>query len=111
LRSRPSTEQGDEKRFPYSTMQESQMISSTKRGACGALLAIALAATHANAADGGRYAATPGTTSGPYVPAWVARECHPATGAQMLAWMAGPGQWFYRGSDNFCWLDTRPGVG
>ncbi len=73
-------------------------------------LAVALSAAGANA-YAGDYAMQGGRpTSGYGVPGWVLRDCHPATGAQMLARMAGPGQWFYRGSDDLCYQDLRPGV-
>lgn len=81
-----------------------------KRRACATLLAFALSMTNANAQarDNAKEARRP--TSGEGVPAWVIRECRPATGAEMLARIAGPGQWFYRGSDDYCYFDTRPGV-
>jgi hypothetical protein len=72
------------------------------------LLAMALSTANAHADDNA--GKTRRATSGKGVPAWVLRECRPWTGAEILARIAGPGEWFYRESGNFCYLDTRPGV-
>jgi hypothetical protein len=80
------------------------------RPAYAALLAVTLWTTNANAFVRDDAEGSGRRTSGPGVPAWVVRECRPWTGAEILARSAGPGEWFYRGSGDFCWLDTRPGV-
>ena len=71
------------------------------------LLAIALSTVMAQAENQNRQTRK---TSGKGVPAWVLKECRPWTGAEILARIAGPGEWFYRESGDFCYLDTRPGV-
>jgi len=79
-------------------------------GACAAfaiLLAVALS-TSANAGNVSLKSGRP--TSGAGVPAWVRRECRPATPAELAAQRAGPGEWFYRTTWDFCYLDTRPGL-
>lgn len=85
-------------------------VSTSWRRAFATLLAIALCTTNANAYVRDNAKATRRTTSGEGVPAWVVRECRPWTGAEILARIAGPGEWFYRGTGDFCYLDTRPGV-
>lgn len=85
----------------------STCLTENKRRAYATLLAIALSATSANAYAGGDAMKVARPTSGAGVPAWVVRECRPATGAEMLAKIAGPGEWFYRGTGDYCYLDTR----
>jgi hypothetical protein len=79
-----------------------------KRWAYVILVAISLSTEHAYAGD--HASETQRKTSGKGVPAWVVRECRPWTGAEILARIAGPGEWFYRETGDFCYLDTRPGV-
>ena len=81
-----------------------------QRRAYATLLAIALSATNTNAYAGDHAMKAQRPTSGWGVPAWVVRECRPATGAEILAKRAGAGEWFYRVTYDFCYLDTRPGV-
>jgi hypothetical protein len=71
------------------------------------LLAIALSAS---ADAGSNPSKSDRPTSGKGVPAWVRRECRPATPAELAAQWAGPGEWFYRTTWDFCYLDTRPGL-
>ena len=78
-----------------------------RRRAYARLLALALCATNSNAYAGGDAMKVARPTSGAGVPEWVVRECRPATGAEMLAKIAGPGEWFYRGTGDYCYLDTR----
>ena len=82
-------------------------LRNNRRRACASLLAIALSTAMAQAGDQNRPTRQ---TSGRGVPAWVLKECRPWTGAEILARIAGPGEWFYRESGDFCYLDTRPGV-
>lgn len=82
-------------------------LRNSKRRACATLLAVALSTAMAQAGDRNRPTRQ---TSGRGVPAWVLKECRPWTGAEILARIAGPGEWFYRESGDFCYLDTRPGV-
>jgi hypothetical protein len=81
-----------------------------KRRAYTMLIAIALSTTSASAYAGDHAVKTPRPTSGAGVPAWVLRECRPATPAELAAQWAGPGEWFYRTTWDFCYLDTRPGL-
>jgi hypothetical protein len=90
------------------TRDVSSSYSKNKRRAYAMLLVIALSMANAHASDNARETRRP--TSGKGVPAWVVRECRPWTGAEILARIAGPGEWFYRGTGDFCYLDTRPGV-
>ena len=71
------------------------------------LFAVALS-TSANAGTNPSKSDRP--TSGKGVPAWVRRECRPATPAELAAQRAGAGEWFYRTTWDFCYLDTRPGL-
>ena len=48
--------------------------------------------------------------SGEGVPAWVIRDCRPATGAEIMGRFAGAGYWFYRTTGDFCYFDRRPNV-
>jgi hypothetical protein len=88
----------------------STFCPKNKRRAYATLLAIALFTTNANAYVCDNATKARRARYGEGVPAWVVRECRPATGGEILARRAGPGEWFYRVTDDFCYLDTRPGV-
>jgi hypothetical protein len=83
----------------------STYLTENKCRAYATLLAIALTAPNAYAGGDALKVARP--TFGAGVPEWVVRACRPETGAEMLAKIAGPGEWFYRGSGDYCYLDTR----
>jgi hypothetical protein len=78
--------------------------------AAAALLTPLLLSACMSAPTGGRRPVAGRPTSGYGVPDWVLRECRPASGAEIIARMAGPGDYFYRDSNDFCYFDRRPGV-
>lgn len=75
-----------------------------------ALLAPLLLSACMSTQTSGRRPVAGRPTSGYGVPDWVSRECRPATGPEIIARMAGPGDYFYRDSGDFCYFDRRPGV-
>jgi hypothetical protein len=75
-----------------------------------AVIAVILAASGASAGAAARSAKAARPTTGYGVPAWVAKECRPANGGELLGRFAGPGDYFYRDSGDFCYFDRRPGV-
>jgi hypothetical protein len=82
----------------------------TKSRVRAALTAIALSMTMTNAHAGDPLEKAGKPRSGDGVPAWVVRDCRPATGVEILSRFAGPGYWFYRETGDFCYFDRRPGV-
>lgn len=82
-----------------------------RRRASAILFAAALTAPSITAAAAGDNAMTFGRPpSGEGVPAWVVRDCRPATGAEIMGRFAGAGYWFYRTTGDFCYFDRRPNV-
>jgi hypothetical protein len=71
---------------------------------------LALAMTIGAARANGHVTKAERPTSGGAPPAWVIRDCRPATGVEILSRFAGPGFWFYRETGDFCYFDRRPGV-
>jgi hypothetical protein len=41
-------------------------------------------------------------------PACVVKYCRPASGIEIWGRFAGPGDWFYRTTGDFCYFDPRP---
>lgn len=74
------------------------------------LLAFALFATRWEAFARDKVLDAGRPTSGEGVPAWVVRDCRPATGAEILGRFAGAGYWFYRVTGDFCYFDRRANV-
>ncbi len=85
--------------------------SSFKKFTCAIVLCLALDATHAWASTEDPCRASrnaPARVKDAGVPVCVVKYCRPASGIEIIGWFAGPGDWFYRTTGDFCYFDPRP---